>query len=1515
MLAIIVLAALFLLALPFAVLMRMQHASGTQALHAARAHAAADGALSHAMAVVAQGLENRPNAFPFNSARVDTLWEFHVTLRTRAATDIGDGSQDRTFAVENAIGFPNDNNPDTVDGFIRVDDEWMAYSHIPTYDPSDPLYNPHSPGAVLCVRRQHRRLFGTKAVPHGAAGNPLVSFYPESELWDVEVQDQQALININSAPYNVILNLLQELGIGDGNPARQKSLARAIATYRLYYAGRWASGAAPEYTPFENLSQLRNVALHAGADAPRPPLSAEELARLRRCVTVRSERTATWVPCPLQASISNSTSGAETCPVAANLITADYVGLGTIMRFTRQDGGAAEYRIVIGRNSDTVIADGGTGIGVVAGATELPIASAQGFHLEPGALGYIRIDDPEHPEWIRYAGINTTVSPPELTGVWTSPWSWPTPGLAFDHKGGVPLDGCVVTLGDPRRPDDLDQWKLEREYDAAVDGMAAEVRHAININTLTSRTVLRSLLRGIKDGPYKVDSEEAHEIADGLLRYTSGEATGAPSWFDGNEDWFDEPNVNPRAELNAFLRTKPNYFIVKAGLDTNPSNWPEVSTVPLRFESGTMIGIDPEAIVDDRAGMSVAQVPEGTGRRVHRDYDVVLPVEPIFWRSRSQYDFETFKATGLPSTNVHTTPLNMGLQVEDFNEAAVEAYKDDSHQIGSIAPTIYTTMLEGLHGKIDFNLDYSIARDIAPVTQITPSPANTTSEGITSVRLQYNTDYVRRPGSRHLEADSTDATMQPFAVEFWIRPGFDVLNRQYLMDLGASTIPDMVAATSQVRVYLEQEHLVIRIDEPVYDPTMGYAGYVEAISSEHFPFRPGMWHYVAIAMVGTARDEIALFIDGIYDRYMSWTYHHGMGAREGAAHEDTVKEGSFLPVAMAYPNRTTTVTTGPAPDGSWAAGDSRIGLTDDSWLPAQGAVVIGSSDHAYAYDGFGTTPVQVPPGSGNWIDVTTIRLVDFTTRAFVGLKESHSPGEKVAMMLPVARTAVHTDTPPDIVAGQDRLALYSHREMTPGNASYQIDPESHGPYDIGSVQTFGSWAPLAGPDYTWLGLDPADLPIAGPGGLSPARRWKALIRHGETVDGGEGLLSGSLPTGPLGGAISFGGGRGGGAVFMGELDEIRVTALPILLVSPDGGGWDEDDTSGAVERWYWDYRTDPAWPTLRHAKGAAFDMADVLGVPRMPASGLFIVQGRVYRYEEFDGSRFAGVKKALDNLYVWPTHPGWSPPPPGFWEHHEALRKIIPLSFVATTRLAADIDDPDAGSIYVADRTLLPPSGCVEVNGRVLPCESIRPWGAGDEGELVLRPPYGRGLAWYHLAELPAGTIVRHLPMRYVAGYSGRGGWDSHTAYTEPELDGRMSMYAFSVNHAGRLRSVRWHLMRPLLYGQKLVVLARIGSADAWNKDPDATDGDNLWGRVWAAPWMQDGILRPLNASGESPTVAPDQSVEVRFYFDLSERSYEPYDIRYMRDASGFEMWSEMGDPSLELDQVEIETLPEPTTF
>ncbi|MCK4284200.1 MAG: hypothetical protein KAX44_07775, partial [Candidatus Brocadiae bacterium] len=350
MIALIVLTALFLLAIPFAAFMRRQHASATQALHMANARFGQAGALNHAQTVLAQGLyaiererglsTTPADLFPFNDPDVDTLWEFRITLRTQV-TAAWDDAGDRMLRVQDALGFPNDGNLETVDGYVRVGDganqEWMAYSNVENLDPA-------AMAGDLRVKLEHRGMFGTQATVHSIGAT--VSFFPEAELWHLNVDDPQTKINLNSAPYRVIRNLLGYLGIGDesalpiegpgdvGFPdVRQQAIAAAIY--------------APPSDPsarFQSLDMVNNVA----------PLTADELDLLRPYVTVQSGYpggSSPWLRAVRLESDINPTfaTGDYTDGRVANLSDASGIGVGSLVHFVWSGGDV--YRTVLSKNS------------------------------------------------------------------------------------------------------------------------------------------------------------------------------------------------------------------------------------------------------------------------------------------------------------------------------------------------------------------------------------------------------------------------------------------------------------------------------------------------------------------------------------------------------------------------------------------------------------------------------------------------------------------------------------------------------------------------------------------------------------------------------------------------------------------------------------------------------------------------------------------------------------------------------------------------------------------------------------------------------------------------------------------------------------------------------------------------------------------------------------------------------------------------------------------------------------
>ena len=124
-------------------------------------------------------------------------------------------------------------------------------------------------------------------------------------------------------------------------------------------------------------------------------------------------------------------------------------------------------------------------------------------------------------------------------------------------------------------------------------------------------------------------------------------------------------------------------------------------------------------------------------------------------------------------------------------------------ELGETNNTIFTTVLLGLH-----NTTSAGRRRASPwttpaachrrgPTRAVPSSVNTSDGGLTNVSLQYQTDYAQNLcANRNIQADSFQATMQPFAIEGWVKmpdrdyTGADVSIKagdapQVLVDIGA----------------------------------------------------------------------------------------------------------------------------------------------------------------------------------------------------------------------------------------------------------------------------------------------------------------------------------------------------------------------------------------------------------------------------------------------------------------------------------------------------------------------------------------------------------------------------------------------------------------------------------------------------------------------------------------------------------------------------------------------------------
>lgn len=1576
---IIVLTALFLLALPFAVLMRLQHTAATQALNTDRAASGEAGALSQARVVLSQKLLGM-TAFPFNNPSADSLWQFHVTLCT-TVTDpngVGPPSADQTFEVGDALGLSNDSvsgttdsNPETVDGYIRVDDEWMAYSQVQVYSPTNPgplntpLPGGQFPAGLITVKAANRGLFGTSAVAHNTGA--LVSLYPGLELWHLEVQDQQAKINVNTAPYRVVLNLLGYLHIGGNSPddpptgdpnvdfgttgtPRQQGIAAAISSYRIY-SSQWKYGASAPltYNRFENLNMVKDISVApwftSSPGGTVAPLQPDEYDRLLPYLTVNSEWTSgssQWIPVSgLAAGLNTGTPGA-TAQWAARLNDASRVPIGSVVRLfdPSQPNQLPAYRLVTAVNRDVTltaaILDGNPGTvtvdnstGVLAQFRQVKPTNQQP-PAEPYTPGYLYIDDGPNSEWVAYSNVDpgagtiylsqrgqfNTVAGPHALGTMMRgnviSWRYMDPASGAQYAPMVPDSGpnlLTFTIG---------------------SNAEIENRHAININTVTDPLLLKAIVNGMSDGTVTIGLDatgnpapaEVQNVATSLLGHTSG---GDNTFFDGNEAWFTSTG-----DLDSFINTlafaggndaqKQQMLIQNFDANT-PGAWPAVSTVPLRFNSGTLIGLDSMAIADDQAFTPIAQEPRLPLSRVN---DVVPPLEPLFWALRTQKEF--YDECMLASKQAFTTPLK-----EDISQILLNAdakYTDRHDGIGTVAPRLdmlnpvntadpsipssYATAVLGLHrSPPQMGFDYSAAGYyVAPDT---PTTANTTAEGIKNVRLPFPTDYDNPAGARHIEASAFDATIQPFAVEFWIKPT-DVTSRQLLVDIGTGTVPaaddDPTGCNvpNQARLYfdpagtgLNYGNIVLRLDEPVANKDLGYAGWVEARSSASFPFEPGKWHHVAVAAVGTFRNEIAMFIDGIYDRQMGWAYTYV--DPNGIFHSKlSAREGDFSPVAIQLPNSNTMTVASPLPGGQWPTGWPIIGLQDAAWLPPKGWVVIGTAAHAYEYSAVNlvtNTITLVPPG----------------------LQEPHNPGEYVALMIPMLRCA-HTDAY-NVPADTDVLSLQRFTQVNPPNGGYSI-VTSTTTYQMGSVSHVGavrgaSVDPILN-RYIWLGIPPG-----GPGGylagvgnsFDPADHWKVLVKRDEyyAVSPPVGVLSGSLPSGDIGAGFSIGGDRtlpNPTQPFTGELDELRISALPIAV----SGGWAAGLSSVTVQQWGWQAEGSLGnLQALQLFQGAALDMKP--GLALQPTGGYFVVDGRLYSYTSYDPNplsptfgTISGIVEVNDDLTA--KSPNLAAPV-------NAFHRIIPLNFIAASTLAADyaitdVDIPVASAGLVPPFSAFPEEGYVQIDNEIIAYsrKDYTP-GNGFAYDRLLRPTpvlnpgpppvlgvssFPRGAYGTLPADhtiLPQAPVVRHLPVRHLDRYraeTAANTWNMHTQYTGPQLGNDMCMLTYLVTHPGKLSGVYWRFKKPLEDNQKVAVLVLVDNDVAWQTNP-AASGDKLFGKLSQGNISED----KLNWLDFGGPVDVANNVQVRFYFDLSGAH-----------AYG---WSNMA----EVDRLQVEMVPTPTTF
>jgi len=1553
MIAIIVLTALMLLAIPFAAFMRRQHAAGTQALHSARAESGEAGALSHAQAALGlgqPGAENSGNPFPYDNPQVDTLWEFRVTLRTQVAGG-GFGTAAVSFAVDDALGLPNDDNDETIDGYIRVDNEWMAYSDITWVLP------PTSTSATVVVGADHRGLFGTVDAPHAAGA--IVSFFPDAELWTLDVEDPQSKININTAPYRVIRNLLGYLRIGGNSPedpatgdpavdfpsTDQIAIAQAIYSYRV-------DPVTLQPRRFASIDAVRNAI----------PLTAEEMDLLRPHVTVNSGYVVgadSWLSVGnLESDMTAAAIGGATNLSVANVSDASRIGVGSTvwLSWTHLGTSFSEFRTVLAKNGCgrplVLAAD------CAAGDTSIDLQWAPGFvgaspsPPSPSDIPcYIKIDD----EWIMYTDVtvddedNPTILTLEncvRNQFGTAP---------ADHLHGIAyVDGDVIcwenTLAPINDPPPLTDVLSDDCLVAEAPLIRVQNRHGVNANTCTDPVVLQSIFYDIDrygDDRFGVLPDTANYVASELVNYLAG---GDGDFFGGPsaEDWFDAtdgpmpltPSTPPwhtaRDELKDFFLDlgAPLSAAQEAMLAHNAS----ALTVPLQFNSGALLGLGSLAVADDRAGTPVAQSPNTA--QLARLFDVLPPLTESMWQWRSQKEFyEHILATG-GGKNVLTMPLNEGLLPPPDTAVATADYEDTTGGIGTVTPVLeelnptwFTTMLEGLHEPPPwpdpppnaFALDYSVAGDTT-VVAADADFGNTTAEGITGEYLQYNTNHTDVAGKRHIEADSFLGTIQPFAIELWVKPDTGIVSEQLLVDIGAGSAVE--TAQNQVRLYMNPEttggvtkpRLVLRLDDQVG------AGCVKAWSSNDFDFDPGVWHHVAVAACGTFPHEIAMFIDGVYDRDMDWHYYYLDGL--GVVHDEdatTVNEAYFWPVAMNVPVGTYTVAPGPDA-GGWDPDplNTEIGLTDISDLPPVGWVAINTTGELYEYNGFDSELV-----AGASVDTIVL------TRP---LSVRHNPGEPVTCMIPLVRPATHkaADDPESFPAGGDSVGFWRCADL--GNGVFAAGASALASFaTVDDARLHSSLLPLgatvAFPDYyVWLVFDPqtaTDPIVAGvPGDILDVQqdRWKAF-RYDSFVGSPASVLAGLLPSG-AGSTIHVGADAGGLNLFEGEIDELRITALPSTMLQRIVGGGDWPSGSGSLSLMGWHYFNHairgysaeeqiPPSPALVRSSTS----------PVYPSGGFFVVcdtpsttaTPALYSYQWYGAASLNIIEQREDDLS--PAGVASTAQP------HRELRPVMPLNLITSTGLAAGYASTD-GDIPVVDASQFPRQGYVRIGDEIIGYSGKDTSGAP---HLLLRPATAAGVSAcprgaYGTTEAghAAGAVVGHLPVRHPDRYRAEdtaGTWDVHTTYSQAQLDAQMCMVSFPIYRAGKLKKVSWEFKEPLEDGQKVAVLVRIDDAVAWNANPydDAAEDvavfgsqnpetslDLLWGTMSADP-DPDGELAiykwidPGAGTYGYPTAT--SKVEVRFYFDLGDT--HPYRYEYI-PGIGPSAAPGLGN-MIEIDQVQIE--------
>ncbi len=1463
--AVMVLAALFLMAMPFAAFMRAQHRTSTQAMQTAQARYGEAGALAHARTVLAQGHfaseQTRP-VFPYDNPHVDTPFEFRVTLRTVLEDGVPDDGE-AGVEVANALGFPNDGDEETVDGYLLINDEWVGYSDVALHDPADPgtLF----PGGTLLVREEHRGLFGTEPAAHPA--DSLVSFFPADELWHVDIEDEQSKININTASERLLQNLMyyafDEAGLDTTN-------ADDIGS-DIYEQRRTAAG---EYRPYRSVSEMKS----------RAGLSEEQFQVLERYVTISSALLPgqrLWQPVG-----SLLTDTADLADSALHLTdgASGRVPPGALLRIRRWNG--TDWDTYYGETSGK--SAGGLQLAAPVGQGGVTVRLAWDPRLAPrfSEDGLLKVGS----EWMAYTTIATDSTDPD--DVQTLELTVPAGGRGLfgtderSHPPGTTVEGDVVVLDDPL------PVSIATDDDYQIHVLST---HAVNINTVTSEVVLRALLDGLESdlfGGVDIDGPTAGALAAALLRWDGMEDL---TELDIEDDFFANRSELDEAVEDAGL-SDAQEWLVKRSLDPRtPGGWQSFWTAPVRFNSGDISRIASMSVVDDPARTPVAQSPPQPRRAIVRaHFTPPMGGQPVTYWVRSQQEFHHALAGG-GSSGVISTELNTDLPESMLAEE--DDWADIEPGVGAVAPeplrlnvTDYTTALLGLNALRlpDYHLDLTFARGDRE-GQTEADVDNLRNLGLTGEGFTFYTDFDRSlPALRNIQAEPVHTTIQPFAIECWVRYRADA-GRRYVFDMGGDDGPD----TDRVSLYFEGGQLHFAIGDQT--------GQGSAVITSTDTFQEDTWYHIAVAATGTHDGEMAMFIDGVYDA----------GATPGAP------DRYLLPVARRVPAGQYTVSENPDPEeDAWPAGEPLVGLTSTDGLPDQGVITI---NHSTA----GTIETYV------YTELHPLGLV-----LAEDLRDDAEPGDRAAHAIPVARTDPEAGAV--FNPGTDTLVLYRHDNLT--GVDDELDAWGN-PDLVASGVLMGDFKDGAdvgttlGDDelrhFWYLGLDPANPAYEGGlGGETELNPWQRRWKVGNEAAG----HSGSLPCDP-GDYFTVGAANDGSDPFGGLIDQFRITSLATAMV-PEGG-WTvaapdpEEPPPPPVRLTEWAWRTDVDAdnpPLMPKAEADALPRHPLIAVlqllgseaEELPAAGYLLVEGDEESYFDYeDGDiRFTGAVTAAE------------------------FRRVLPLSHIAATRFESFEDGTGfggRGDIQVEDTLMFPPVGYVEIGGEIIGYGSKRsvvpdPTDPDDQYHFLVRMEntdeksmYPRGAFDTTVGTHSAGDIVRYVPVRFPDRYRVEfdgtfADWDEHALYSEHQLTNQATMFSFSVPAADSLlRTVRLRFKEPLEADQRVVVLINLDPANQpWGinpatiwPDPEEVDDEDamrveleklddslLWGYVCDPVQLNDAPeiwIEPRDQDGDVPVVA-GSTAEVRVYFDLSET-----------DRSAVLL--------LELDALGVEIVPTATSF